>query len=291
MATVKGADIAILADLDPVPFVLDVDVLDADASVLTPTDDALSDISCKVTYGTWTWGATDWAGALTMADAGTAELVIADPGRAYDPANPANVRPVQMGSPIIIRVDGADAWAGYVAEIEHDYAAGLTTLRAADAIAALAGVTYDGLTPAGTTYAVMDSILDRVGWPSHLRVKYGSPAGYRTAGTDPEMGWAAMIRNAVAEGGLLWVDRSGRIAQAPRGLEPTGALWPPVIGCGGADLENLTTATDRDGIRNHVLVEDETLPTAEWTDPVSIAAYGRKTMRAKRSELRLGLAP
>lgn len=292
MATVSGADVQILADLDPVPFVLDVDLLNADASVLTPTDEALSDIACQVTRASWSWGSSEWKGPLTTPDAGGAELLIADPDRKYDPGNPDAARPVQLGSPVQIRVDGAPAWTGFLSECFHDHGAGLTTLRASDAIAALAQVAYDGLTIAGTTWAVMDSILDRVGWPASLRVKYGGPAAYRTAGTDPEQGWPALVRNALAEGGLLWVDRQGRVAQSARGLISEPVESPPVIGCDGADLASLETGVDREGIRNHVQVDaDDTHPTVQWSDPGSIAAYGRRTLRGKREELRLGLAP
>lgn len=292
MATVAGVDVAILADLDPVPFVLDVDHLNADGAVLTPVDDALSDVSCQVTFATWSWGATTWEGPLTLSDAGTIELVLADPTRKYDPANPDNPRPVQLGSPLGVRVDGAPAWTGAVTEVTHDHGAGLTTIRGVDAIALLSQVAYDGLSVAGTTWAVMASILDRVGWPAGLRVTYGAPAGYRTAGLDPEQGWPALIRNAQAEAGLLWVDRQGRVAQAARGLVPDAPTDPPVIGCGGADLETLETGLDRKAIRNHVLVDaDDSHPTLEYTDAASIAAYGRKTLRGKRDELRLGLAP
>lgn len=292
MALVADADVAILADLEPVPFVLNVDQLDAPGAILTPADDALSDIACQVTSASWSWGAASWMGPLTLPDAGEATFVLADPTRAYDPANPAVARPVQLGSPVVVRVDGADAWTGFVTGVSHDHGAGLTTLKAHDAVAALAQVAYDGLSIAGTTYAVLADILDSVGWPSSARITYGAPAAYRTAGTDPENAWAALIRNAWAEGGLVWVDRSGRVAQASRGLAPIGSLAPPVIGCDGADLATLTTEVDRDGIRNHVQVDaDDTHPTVEWVDQVSVSAYGRRTLRVAREELRLGLAP
>lgn len=291
MANVAGADVTIQADLDPVPFVLDVDLLDADGSVLTPTADALSDIACRVVYASWRWGAAEWRGAMTTPDAGAIDIVLADPLRQYDPGNPDVARPIQLGSPILVDVDGARAWTGYVVEVSHDHAAGLTSLHGADGVAAMAGVAYPGLTPAGTTWTVMGAILDAVGWPADLRVTHGAPAAYRAAGTDPENAWAALIRNALAEGGLLWVDRLGRIAQAARGVSPVEDLVPPVIGCDGADVGELTTMIDRDAVRNHALVEGEDVPSLEWTDAGSIAAYGRRTLRVQRDELRLALAP
>ena len=293
MALVKGADVVILADLEPVPFILDVHELDREESVLTPEDDALGAVECEVVYASWSWGSSEWQGPLTTPDAGTCELVLADPTRKYDPGNPAVARPIQLGSPLVVQVDGARAWSGYVRAVEHDYGAGTTTLQGADALAALAQVAYDGLTPAGTTWAVLDAILDSVGWRQDLRVKHGAPAAYRTAGLDPENGWPALVRNALAEGGLLWVDRQGRVAVAARGLlEPSPSDDPPVIGCGGADLGQLTSSVERPGIRNHVLVDaTDTQPTLQWTNGSSIAAYGRRTLRVKRDELRLGLAP
>ena len=287
-----GAEVSILADLEPVPFILDVDVLDAPESVLTPTDEALGDIACEVTFARWSWGATTWAGPMTVPEAGACELVLADPSRKYDPGNPDNPRPIQLGSPLMILVDGARAWSGYVREVTHDHGSGLTTLIGGDAIMALAQIAYDGLTPAGTTWAILGAILDSAGWAQGLRITYGAPAAYRSAGTDPENAWAALVRNALAEGGLIWCDREGRIAQAARGLLPDPSTEPPVIGCEGADLAQLVTGVDRQGVRNHVLVEKtETLPTTEYRDHVSIAAYGPRTLRVARDELRLTLAP
>jgi hypothetical protein len=229
---------------------------------------------------------------MTVPDAGACSLVVADPERLYDPGNPDNPRPIQLGSPLVITVDGAAAWTGYVREVTHDHAGGLTTLIGGDAITALAQTAYDGLTPAGTTWAILGSILDRAGWSQTLRVTYGAPAAYRSAGTDPENTWAALVRNALAEGGLIWCDRSGRIAQRARSQLPEPALEPPVIGCDGADVASLTTGVDRQGLRNHVLVEKtDTLPTTEWREPVSVAAYGPRTLRVQRDELRLALGP
>jgi hypothetical protein len=291
MTVIAGADIAILSDISDVPFILDRDLLDDPESVLTPTDDVMAPLECEVLTARWKWGAEEWLGPLTKAEAGSAEVVLRDPQGDYDPANPA-IRPITPNRPIAILVDGVRAWSGWIVTVAHERSTDETRLSCEDGIAVLARASYTGVTPAGSTFALMGKVLDAVQWPGSQRIAYGAPAGYRTAGDDPENAWEALQRGALAELGLVWIDRSGRVAYSARGWAPEVPTDAPRIGCGGADLEELESSTDRDSIRNHVLVEpDDTHTTVEWTDSTSAALYGRRTIDVKREELRLEVAP
>lgn len=291
MTVIAGADITIMSDITDVPFILDVHLLDDPESVLTPASDTIRPIECEVTSARWRWGASEWWGPLTLAEAGTARIVLADPDGTYDPANPA-IRPITPNRPVTIYVDGIAAWAGWITTAEHERSTAETVLTCEDGIAVLNRASFSGITPAGSTFALMSAVLDAVGWPPGARAPHGSPAGYRTEGTDPEHAWPALQRGALAELGIVWIDRAGRVAYSGRGWLPGAPATPPRIGCGGADLEELSSSTDRDSIRNHVLVDpDDTHVAVEWSDASSAGLYGRRTIEVKRDELRLAVAP
>ena len=152
---------------------------------------------------------------------------------------------------------------------------------------------YGGQLGAGTTYDNFHEVLSAVGWPMSERIVYGAPAAYRSAGGEPQQAWPALLRVARAELGTVFPDRQGRIAFRCRGIDLTAIDLLPVVGCEGADLDDVTSLVARSAIVDHVLIEpdDVFLAPAHYEDTIAVQSYGRRTLRAKRDELRLALAP
>ena len=288
---IDGAEVSILVDTARIPFILDVHLLDDPSSLLNPESAAVGEVACDVLHASWTWGAAEWRGPLTMAEAGSVKLVFHDPDRVFDTANPAGTPPVP-GSRVQVLVDGLPAFTGYVAQVTHSLASHESTLLGHDAVAMLAQQAFLGFVFSGTTFDNFNAVLSAVGFPHNRRVTYGSPAGFRTAGEEPAQAWPALMRIARAELGTVWADRADRVAFRGRGIDEPDIGVLPIIGCEGADLEDVVSLEDRAAIVDHVVVEpDDTQPQAEWADTEAIGLYGKRTLRAQRDELRLALAP
>jgi hypothetical protein len=289
---IAGAMIGILADLGTSPFLLDVHELDRDDSLLTPAEDATEDISDDVLHASWEWGASRWAGPRTMPEAGKATAVIVDPNRVYDPTNDASPAILRPGARIQITVDDEPAWTGYLSDVSHAMYLGQTTITAEDGIARAARMVYGGSLAPGSTVDQLGQLLDAVGWPAADRIVYGAPAAGRNA-TDPVSNvLAELVRLAICEVGDVWCDRLGRIAFRCRDGAPEQTI--PVVGLGGAHLDDALGTISKDGIVNHVILEPMSVdapatpgPVREWSDPGSIARHGRRSWRGRQDDLQL----
>jgi hypothetical protein len=289
---IAGAAIAILADLGTAPFILDVHELDREDSLLTPANDATEDISDDVLTASWAWGAGKWAGPRTIPEAGQATIAVVDPERVYDPTNDLSPAVLRPGARIQITVDDEPSWTGYLADVSHAMYLGQTTLKAEDGIARAARMVYGGSLAAGTTVEQLTQLLDAVGWPAEDRIVYGSPAASRNATNPVSNVLAELVRLAICEVGDVWCDRLGRIAFRCRDGAPEQTI--PIVGLGGAHLDDAITTISKDGIVNHVLLEPLTPtppavagPAREWTDPASMARHGRRSWRGRQDDLQL----
>ena len=135
--TIQGALISIQVDLGDAPFILDRDYLDLELSILTPIDEALSDITCEVLSAKWQWGAPNANGILTDVTTGQAEVALADPNRELDPLNAESPVIGRIGNPARILIDGTPAFSGVVTNIAHDAGQMVSTLNLADPLSLL----------------------------------------------------------------------------------------------------------------------------------------------------------
>lgn len=290
MADVAGADVRLQMDLGSAPFILNRDHLNTD--VLTPPDDAYDDVTCDVSRGSWTWGATQPLGPLTTVAGGRARFDLLDPTRLFDPANDASdyAAILHIGTPLRVTADGEPVWSGALESWSYDVGSFTSTLNATDALAALAArpIPTGTAIPAGSFLAQAGKVLDAAGWPAERRAFSGTPASYRSAVTVD--GSAATVLETVrlAELGEIWADHAGNIAARGRGdpYEP-----PPVaqINCGGALLASLQSVFSADRVRNYIEVDAHAPPS--YTDAASVLRHGRRPFRSAVADLALVDAP
>lgn len=284
MTTIRDADIVVQTDLGQVPFILDRDHLDTD--VLTPREDAWSEVTCELLGGAWGWGASAPLGPLTETEAGRMRLTFLDPDRLYDPSNTASpyVGVLHVGLPIRVLVDGSPAWTGVLDEWSHDQGALTSLLQAIDPIGALAARILAAGTPvpAGLSAAQAQAILNAAGWPADRRSFSGGSNANRLAQVADGSALDALARVRFAEHAGLFATRDGAIGWRGRS-QPYEPPVSAVINCGGAALGNLSSRFARGRVRNVVLVDGATVPRYQLAD--SATKHGPRTVRTTQADL------
>lgn len=287
MATIRGADITVQTDLGQAPFILDRDQLDADpGSVLTPADDAWSDITCDILGASWAWGSSAPLGPLTQADAGRARFTFLDPDRDYDPSNDASpyAGVLHVGLPIRVLADGVPAWTGTLDEWSHDQGDLTSTLQAVDPIGTLAARILPGGTAiaAGLSAAQANAILDAAGWPADRRAFDGGSAANRNAITADGSALDGLADVRFAELADLFATRDGGIGWRGRSqaYEPDPVA---VINCGGAPLGDLASVFAQGRVRNVVLVDGAT--PSRYSIPESATRHGPRYVKTTAADL------
>jgi hypothetical protein len=288
MATdIDGATVSVQLDLGESPFILDRDLLDADSSVLTPTADAMSDVSCEIIGGQWSRGAPAANGILTDVVTGRAELLLSDPDRTLDPLNDTSAANTAIGAAGRVLVDGTPAFSGYLSEVSHDMAAATSTVVLLDGLSLLHQQAVALTLAAAGTWAQATQLLDAIGWPPELRVTYGAPTSARLSDEVVMSAFEVLTRLREAELGDLWVDGAGRLALRARGY-PRSDVPRAVIGCDGIALETITAERRRIGLVNHVVLDmTDPAPDRIVFDSESIAANGRRSYTGREADLLL----
>lgn len=282
---IAGALVSVQVDVGDSPFILDRDLLDLETSILTPADEALSDLTCQVLSGSWQWGAPAANGILTDVTTGRAEIALADPNRTLDPLNADSPIIGRIGNPARILVDGTPAFTGVITNIEHDAGEAVSTLELADTLSLLHQQSVSIGWSADTTAAQMTALLDQIGWPADKRILYGATTTSRLADDFVGTAFEAVSRLRDAELGDLWADHQGRLAFRARGY-PRSDIPRLTLGCDGVAMASLTSELRRIGLINHVIVDFEE-PTADRQreDVTSVSAHRRRSYVGKESDL------
>lgn len=282
--TIAGALVSIQVDVGDAPFVLDRDNLDGSSSILTPADEAMSDLTCEILAGRWQWGAPAANGILTDVVTGTAEITMADPDRTLDPLNDESPIVGRIGNPARILVDGTPAFTGSIINIIHEAGDGITTLSLADPLAILNQQSVSVSWTRAATSAQFDQLIAAIGWPSDRLVLYGATTTKRLADLFVGTAFDALTRLRDAELGDLWADHQGRIAFRSRGY-PRPATARGILGCDGIAMESFAAELRRIAIINHVLVDMDPGADRQRTDAISIAAHQRRSYRGAEADL------
>lgn len=281
---IAGALVSVQVDVGETPFILDRDLLDLETSILTPADEAMSDLTCQVLSGQWQWGAPAANGILTDVVTGTAELAFADPNRTLDPLNAESPILGRIGNAARVLVDGTPAFTGVISNIVHEAGEGVSTLTLADHLSLLHQQSVSIAWVRTTTLAQFQALFAAIGWPADRVVLYGATTTQRLADEFVGTAFEALTRLRDAELGDLWADRQGRIAFRSRGY-PRPTTLTAVIGCDGIAMASLASELRRIGIINHVLVDMDPGADRFAQDSVSIAAHQRRSYRSSESAL------
>ena len=287
---VDGASVEVAADLGTSrePFVLDRDRLDAAGMILTPTLDALAELTAEVIAVDGTWGASDFTGPLTVVDAGTLTVELYDPDRGYDPGNPDLPDPPAIGRAIAIRIDGALVWSGRIVRAAHDWAELLTTLEAEDAIAEASRAGVSVQLAQGETRVQLLQLVEAAGWPSTRFVIHGALTRSRAAERFTGSLLEGLQRIQLAELGALFADPSGRLVFRSRGQGPVVTGPRMTVGLEpGTPLTTIETSNDA-RIVNAIYVEPLAAgPVDRFADARSVSAHGEVALEVAASDLLL----
>lgn len=281
---IGGALVSIQVDLGETPFILDRDLLDLESSVLTPTTEAMSDLTCQVLSGNWVWGAPSANGILTDVVTGRAEIALADPNRTLDPLNEESPVIGRIGNPARILIDGTPAFTGVVVNIIHEAGEGVSTLELADNLSLLHQQSVSVAWTRAPTSSQFTQLMTALGWDPELLVLYGATVTKRLA--DPFVGTAfeALTRLRDAELGDLWADHQGRISFRSRG-QPRPDTPKGIIGCGGIAMASLAAESKRIAIINHVLIDMDPGADRQRQDAASVSLHQRRSFRSSEAEL------
>jgi hypothetical protein len=283
--TIAGALVAIQADLGVTPFILDRDELDRETSILTPEGEAMSDLTCEILAGQWTWGAPAANGILTDVTTGRAELTLADPNRTLDPLNEASPYLTRIGAPARILIDGTPAFTGVITNVAHEAADATSTLELADHLSLLHQQAVSVDWDAASTADQFGDLLDLIEWPADLRILYGATTTARLADEFVGTAFEAVTRLRDAELGDLWADHQGRIAFRSRGY-PRPTAETLILGCEGVAMASFSAELRRIGIINHVLIDFDPSADRTYLDAASIAAHQKRSYQGKEADLR-----
>jgi hypothetical protein len=241
------------ADLGGQTLTLDDDALDSDQLLGwgPDADRGWSNVVCDVRSATVRRGVTRSQGVLTRAEAGQLDLVLADPGRRFDPYAAGDVYP---GTAIRLRAWGfTEDWqldaagelqpvrtrwsqvlfTGVVDTVAVSYVkdgAPLVTLSAPDLIGQLVRYEQDpepapGVGARETLRQRAERVLAQAGHAGRLSPV--SDYGYATTLAPTTLGgsaWAELTAAADAELGRVWADRHNRLAVFGRQTPLTGPL-------------------------------------------------------------------
>lgn len=282
---IAGAEVAIQADLGETPFILNRDFLNLESSLLYPIDEAMTDLTCEVLSGQWTWGAPASNGILTDVTTGRASIALADPNRTLDPLNddsPANPR---IGNPARILIDGTPAFYGVITNVTHEAGEMVSTIELADNLSLLHQQSVSVAWARESTSAQFIALLDQIGWPAEDRIIYGATTTARLAEDFVGTAFEAVARLRDAELGDLWADHQGRLAFRSRGF-PRSTVERLILGCDGVAMSSLSAELRRIGIVNHVLIDfEEPTPDRNYLDAASISAHQRRSYQGKEADL------
>jgi len=281
---IAGAVVSIQVDVGEAPFILDRDHLDLETSILTPADEAMSDLTCQVLSGRWQWGAPAANGILTDVVTGSAEIALADPNRTLDPLNGDSPIIGRIGNAARILVDGTPAFTGVITNIVHEAGEAVSTLSLSDHLSLWHQQSVSMDWDADATSAQFQALYATIGWPAEKVILYGATTTKRKADAFVGTAFDALARLRDAELGDLWADHQGRIAFRARGY-PRSTEVRAIIGCGGIAMASLASELRRVSIINHVVVDMDPGADRFAQDASSIAAHQRRSYRGAEADL------
>lgn len=231
--------------------------------------------NCQVEELTWNWGAGSDSGVLTNVDAGGGTLRLYDPGRLFDPTNPAVG--VNIGTVIRVLISGVTAFRGRVDDVSHDLT--VATIAIVDDVSALAAVQFvETSVPSETASARVARILDLAAWPADRR-DIGPGGVTLQAGTIAQDAWSELVEVTRNDLGALWMRPDGRVTWRSRADAWAGGAPAMVFGCPPSDvpLIDLDNRADQSALVNVLTAARRGSTAKTVTDTDSLALYGRHT--------------
>jgi hypothetical protein len=242
--------------------------------MLRASTGAYVELDCDAILGlSFSWGATDDRGVLTVPEAGQCEILFTDPSRRYDPGNPLSdlFGDLDVGTRIRVWLAANQYYHGWIEDTSHDL--GVATWVAADRLARLAGVRFtETSAPAETA----DARVRRIFGAASVTTGGVTSGGLNLqAGTYATDGWSDTVKITQSELGTVWVDRLGNMQWRPRSVA-WAALGAPILtlGCtpSDAELTSVEVTAGSDLLRNSVTVARRTgtaRPTQTDTDSIT----------------------
>ena len=234
----------------------------ADIKIELYLSGAWTDLTCDTTSAEWQWGAPEALGPLTECEGGTLRVSMYDPGRKYDPDNPASplLGVLKVGLGFRVMVDGSPAWTGVLQTWGWDRGSEIADLNGLDPIAMLSVRHLPSRAPlapvASTSAGQAQYMLDVVGWPAGKRYFPAGTAGWgRSNHYVQGSALDGLHHIRFAELGRLFPMRDGRIGWYPReGVTPPASS--AIINCGGVGLTDMWKVLGLGRVRNRVVLED-----------------------------------
>lgn len=250
-------------------------------------------IECRVFGAGWTRGSSEYRGVLGLPDAGQASVLLFDPTRALDPANPAGPYPGEIDIGVELRLvnHGVLVFGGRVTELDHRLepaprpgGPGVPVVR----MAAVDAQARMSATPGAVGTVAGETMAARIG-----RFLDAAKVAMRPGERDLEPGgeplqavvyqgdfWNGVVETVTAELGSIefdgYVVRS-RIRGTVWGAAPAPTLQ---LGChaGAIPVADATFRLQRDTIRNTVFAKRISGAYFGYTQAASENAYGYRAM-------------